>query len=138
MGDRCYLSLRMRQSDLGVMSECVNYCSGDWWDERVDGDDGSVELDVYEANYAMCEELEKATARGVAFYGWHAPGDGYSGGVFASNGKGRYRATEALDAEPVVKFDMDTGRPDEDGLKALQGFLLLRHEAVKIVHGKDG
>ena len=135
MGDRCYLSLTMRQSDVAAMGDVVCPGEPEWWSEREDNEDGSTELSVGEANYAWTDELVDA-AKTLCFYGQHGPGFCYGGGAFAACGGEFFDKETSHDGLPTVEFNIKTGRPDKGGLKALQEFILLRQKAVNAVHGK--
>lgn len=136
MGDRCWLSLTMRQSDLKAFRKFVPWDEDEWWNDREDNDDGSVELTVEEANYAWTEELTKAAEEGrLPFYGQHGSGGCYGGGVFASDGEVFAEKEASHDGLPTVEHNMQ-GKPHAESLAALRRFMAVRKRAVKAVHKK--
>lgn len=134
MGDRCWLSLTMRQSDREALMPFLPWTIGD--EECEDNPDGTLDLTVDEANYAWTEELTKAAEEGhVPFYGCHGNGGCYGNGVFASDGKDFIEKGASDEGLPTVEFDLN-GRPDTDSMDAMRRYILLRNKAVEIVHKK--
>ena len=83
MGDRCYLTVRVKTDDL---KEFLRLMGLD--DSFVIGDNGATSIvDVDEANYAMSYELDTANHAGIQFMGWHGAGDEYGEEAFVSMGK---------------------------------------------------
>lgn len=87
MGDRCYLELTIRQSDLSRFAPYIDVEPDEkWWDRLDEEEDlpGIVTGSVYEANYAWYDERMNAAKAGIPFYGYHAEGGEYGSYAFAS------------------------------------------------------
>ena len=136
MGDRCYLSLTMRQSDLKAFRKFVPWDGEEWWNEREDYEDGTADLTVEGADYAWTGELIKAAEEGhLPFYGQHGPGGCYGSEVFASDGKAYAEKEASFYGLPAVEYGMDS-KPCADSLRVMRRFVSVRKRAVKAVHKK--
>ena len=73
MGDRCYLEVRVRAADLPKFFKATELDEDFVWDKEKAI---SVIVDE-EANYAMCDELQRANEQKIDFIGWHSEGGDY-------------------------------------------------------------
>lgn len=139
MGDRCDLTLTMRQSDLEAFRKFVPWgkSGGDWWYDREDDPDGSTTVTVEGANYAWCGELKDAAESPLVFYGHHGSGGDYGPGMFAAFG-GKYFETECnQNGDPVVAYDASTGKADKWSLRNMREFMRARTAAVAHIHREE-
>ena len=93
MGDRCYLEITLRRSDLDRFGKHLDAAPGaEWWDHlfEEEGSPGVVTVSVHEANYAWFDERAEAARAGIPFYGRHESGGEYGPYCFAS-WKGKMR-----------------------------------------------
>jgi hypothetical protein len=87
MGDRCYLELTLRRSDLARFAPHIDAAPEEKWWDRLDEDEANPELvtaSVYEANYSWYDERMNAAKADIPFYGYHAEGGEYGSYAFAS------------------------------------------------------
>ena len=85
MGDRCYLEITLRRSDLDRFGKHLDAAPGEaWWDhlDEEANQPGIVTASVYEANYSWYDERCAAAKKGIDFHGWHAEGGEYGVCVF--------------------------------------------------------
>ena len=111
MGDRCYLEITLRRSDLDRFGKHLDAAPGaEWYDHLSEEEDcpGVVTASVHEANYAWFDERAEAARAGIPFYGRHDSGGEYGPYCFASwCGKKvrpeRIAARPGWDAIPAVR-----------------------------------
>lgn len=149
MGDRCYLAITLRNSDLNAFGKAAGFVDGEeWWDDVDDGDPGAafadgrlngspVTLIVEEANYAWLNELQDAAAAGIPFYGYHGSGSEYTHGVFASDGENYDDMNTTDTGLPYIEYDLETGEPVNEAadLEYLREYRDLYLRAREIVSG---
>ena len=121
MGDRCYLEITLRRSDLDRFGKHLDAAPGEeWWDHLDDESDqpGIVTASVYEANYSWYDERCAAAKDGIDFHGWHAEGGEYGPFEFVSFRGKHLEAERNHDGELVIAVD--------ENLKPLTGMARLR------------
>ena len=121
MGDRCYLEITLRRSDLDRFGKHLDAAPGEeWWDHLDDESDqpGIVTASVYEANYSWYDERCAAAKKGIDFHGWHAEGGEYGPFEFVSFRGKHLEAERNHDGELVIAVD--------ENLKPLTGMARLR------------
>lgn len=127
MGDRCWLSMTFKTSDLPVFEEVLGK---GFWNERDENGDG-VTVHVCEANYGWYEERLKLAKRGITFWGSHGEGDEYGAATFVAHA-GEYEEVEAIhDGSPVVRVEAPgiATKADMNGVRNYFA-LLLKAEAA--------
>ena len=128
MSDRCYLSVTVEAARLDEFKQIV---FGGQGAEEQESSDLAVNLVDYEANYAMYDELVKAAAAGIQFYGYHGEGGEYGPGYFFSKG-GIYHEWEISKANNgfcvVVNND---GTIPQDEQEKLRMFVLARSDVER-------
>ena len=121
MGDRCYLEITLRRSDLDRFGKHLNASPGEeWWDHLDDELDqpGIVTASVYEANYAWYDERCAAAKEEIDFHGWHAEGGEYGPYEFVAFKGKHLEAERNHDGELVIAVD--------ENLRPLAGMAHLR------------
>ena len=121
MGDRCYLEITLRRSDLDRFGKHLDAAPGEEWWDHLDEEanmQGIVTASVYEANYAWLDERLAAAKEGIDFHGWHAEGGEYGQYEFVSF-KGKH-----LEAER--NHDGDLMLSIGEDLKPLHGMASIR------------
>lgn len=124
MGDRCYLEITLRRSDLDRFGKHLDAAPGEaWWDhlDEEANQPGIVTASVYEANYAWYDERCTAAKEGIDFHGWHAEGGEYGPYEFVSFRGKHLEAERNHDGELVIAVDED--------LKPITGMVHLRKYA---------
>ena len=121
MGDRCYLEITLRRSDLDRFGKHLDAAPGEeWWDhlDEEANQPGVVTASVYEANYSWYDERCAAAKKGIDFHGWHAEGGEYGPYEFVAF-RGKHLEAERNHAgELVIAVD--------ENLKPLAGMAHLR------------
>ena len=121
MGDRCYLEITLRRSDLDRFGKHLDSAPGEeWWDhlDEEANQPGIVTASVYEANYAWYDERCAAAKEGIDFQGWHAEGGEYGSYEFVAFRGKHLEAERNHDGELVIAVD--------ENLKPLTGMAHLR------------
>ena len=121
MGDRCYLEITLRRSDLDRFGKHLDAAPGEeWWDhlDEEANQPGIVTASVYEANYAWYDERCAAAKDGIDFHGWHAEGGEYGPYEFVSFMGKHLEAERNHDGELVIAVD--------ENLKPITGMAHLR------------
>ena len=124
MGDRCYLEITLRRSDLDRFGKHLDAAPGEEWWDHLDEEatqPGIVTASVYEANYAWYDERCAAAKDGIDFHGWHAEGGEYGPYEFAAFRGKHLEAERNHDGELVIAVD--------ENLKPLAGMAHLRRYA---------
>ena len=124
MGDRCYLEITLRRSDLDRFGKHLDAAPGEaWWDhlDEEANQPGVVTASVYEANYSWYDERCAAAKKGIDFHGWHAEGGEYGPFEFVSFRGKHLEAERNHDGELVIAVD--------ENLKPLAGMAHLRRYA---------
>ena len=124
MGDRCYLEITLRRSDLDRFGKHLDAAPGEeWWDHLDDESDqpGIVTASVYEANYSWYDQRCAAAKEGIDFHGWHAEGGEYGPYEFVSFRGKHLEAERNHDGDLVIAVD--------ENLKPLTGMARLRKYA---------
>ena len=124
MGDRCYLEITLRRSDLDRFGKHLDAAPGEaWWDhlDEEANQPGVVTASVYEANYSWYDERCAAAKKGIDFHGWHAEGGEYGPFEFVSFRGKHLEAERNHDGELVIAVD--------ENLKPLTGMAHLRKYA---------
>ena len=127
MGDRCYLEINLRRSDLDRFGKHLDAAPGEAWWDHLDEDQnqpGIVTASVYEANNAWYDERCAAAKDGIDFHGWHAEGGEYGPCGFASFRKKHLEVAHNHDGELVIAVD--------ENLKPLTGMAHL-HKYVRVL-----
>ena len=121
MGDRCYLEITLRRSDLDRFGKHLDAAPGEEWWDHLDEEatqPGIVTASVYEANYAWYDERCAAAKEGIDFRGWHAEGGEYGPYEFAAFRGKHLEAERNHDGELVIAVD--------ENLKPITGMAHLR------------
>ena len=121
MGDRCYLEITLRRSDLDRFGKHLDAAPGEeWWDhlDEEANQPGIVTASVYEANYAWYDQRCAAAKEGIDFHGWHAEGAEYGPFEFVSFRGKHLEAERNHDGELVIAVD--------ENLKPITGMTHLR------------
>lgn len=121
MGDRCYLEITLRRSDLDRFGQHLNASPGEeWWDhlDEEENQPGIVTASVYEANYTWYDERCAAAKEGIEFHGWHAEGGEYGPYEFVSLKGKHLEAERNHDGYLVIAVD--------ENLKPMAGMVHLR------------
>ena len=121
MGDRCYLEITLRRSDLDRFAKHLDAAPGEeWWDhlDEEANQPGIVTASVYEANYAWYDERAAAAREGIDFHGWHAEGGEYGPYEFVAFKGKHLEAERNHDGELVIAVD--------ENLRPLAGMAHLR------------
>jgi len=110
MGDRCYLEITLRRSDLDRFGKHLDAAPGaEWYDHLSEEEDcpGVVTASVHEANYAWFDERAEAARAGIPFYGRHDSGDEYGPYCFASWNRKMREAPLDHDGNLSIAVDED-------------------------------
>jgi len=121
MGDRCYLEITLRRSDIDRFGQHLNVSPGEeWWDhlDEEETQPGIVMASVYEANHAWYDERCAAAKEGIDFHGWHAEGGEYGPFEFVSFHGKHLEAERNHDGYLVIAVD--------ENLKPMAGMAHLR------------
>ena len=121
MGDRCYLEITLRRSDLDRFGKHLDAAPGEEWWDHLDEEASQpviVTASVYEANYAWLDERLAAAQDGIDFHGWHAEGGEYGPYEFAAFRGKHLEAERNHDGELVIAVD--------ENLRPLAGMAHLR------------
>ena len=121
MGDRCYLEITLRRSDLDRFGKHLDSAPGEEWWDHLDEEASQpviVTASVYEANYAWYDERAAAAREGIDFHGWHAEGGEYGPYEFVSFRGKHLEAERNHDGELVIAVD--------ENLKPITGMAHLR------------
>lgn len=128
MGDRCHIRVVVRKSDLP------------FWEEELAGftsceeSDGTIcEVEQDEVNYGGCDILERATRKGIPFYGSHGSGCDYPEMVFAGDGK-RETSIVECDGDPVARVKKD-GTINAQDLTGIRRYYSILTRARTMIHG---
>ena len=108
MGDRCYLEITLRRSDLSRFAPHIDVAPDEeWWDHLDEEQDrpGIVTASVYEANYAWYDERMNAAKADIPFYGYHADGGEYGSYAFASWAGKLHEAQLSHEGDLVLAVD---------------------------------
>ena len=108
MGDRCYLEITLRRSDLDRFGKHLDAApEEEWWDRLDEEDDrpGVVTASVYEANYAWYDERMNAAKADIPFYGYHAEGGEYGSYAFATWAGKLHEAPLSHEGDLVLAVD---------------------------------
>ena len=108
MGDRCYLEITLRRSDLDRFGKHLDAAPGEeWWDhlDEEANQPGIVTASVYEANYAWYDERCAAAKDGSDFHGWHAEGGEYGPYEFVSFRGKHLEGERNHDGDLVIAVD---------------------------------
>lgn len=130
MGDRCYLSMRVRRTDYERLEMAPVFGAI----EEEHGD--TLTLSDDQANYGLYSAREEWANQGAVFEGQHSEGGEYSGAVFASDGK-RSIDVPAIEGRPVVEVNSD-GEVVEKDLEHAREYLDVLSRAKEILDGKKG
>ena len=121
MGDRCYLEITLRRSDLDRFGKHLDAAPGEEWWDHLDEEASQpviVTASVYEANYAWYDERCAAAKDGIDFHGWHAEGGEYGPYEFVAFKGKHLEAERNHDGELVIAVD--------ENLKPITGMAHLR------------
>lgn len=105
MGDRCYIHMRVRTSDLPKFLSIIN-------DEpdHTEVEAGYTTIEIHEANYGLYQDRCEAAEAGCVFSGYHTSGVEYDASLFAA-ADGKMVEVSAtgvnLDVAVVVTEDED-------------------------------
>ena len=105
MGDRCYLEITLRRSDLDRFGKHLDSAPGEEWWDHLDEEASQpviVTASVYEANYAWYDERAAAAREGIDFHGWHAEGGEYGPYEFVAFKGKHLEAERNHDGELVI------------------------------------
>ena len=108
MGDRCYLEITLRRSDLDRFGKHLDAAPGEeWWDhlDEEANQPGIVTASVYEANYAWYDQRMNAAKADIPFYGYHAEGGEYGSYAFASWAGKLYEAPLSHEGDLMLAVD---------------------------------
>lgn len=130
MGDRCTLTMTIRQADQPRFEELLRHSRhlgpGDTlpaFFNEIEEDDASQTLDctVYEANYGLCDERRGWAQAGLEFSGRHGEGGTYPAALFVAV-DGALHDVAALGGDPVVPVDAQ-GNPETEALHRVRCYL---------------
>ena len=108
MGDRCYLEITLRRSDLPRFAPHIDAApEEEWWDHLDEEQDRPeiVTASVYEANYAWYDERMNAAKANIPFHGYHAEGGEYGSYAFASWAGKLHEAPLSHEGDLVLAVD---------------------------------
>ena len=130
MGDRCTLTLTIRQADQARFEELLRQSRllgpEDSWRSFFDEieEEEAAEIlhcTVYEANYGLVDERRGWAQARLEFYGRHGEGGTYPAALFVAV-DGELHDVAALDGDPVVPVDAQ-GNPEPDALHRVRCYL---------------
>ncbi len=130
MGDRCTLTLTIRQADQPRFEELLrqSHLLGpeDSWRsffDEVEEEETSEVLHctVYEANYGLSDERHGWAQAGLEFSGHHGEGGTYPAALFVAV-DGELLEVAALDGDPIVPVDVQ-GNPETEALHHVRCYL---------------
>ena len=139
MGDRCFVQLTLRRSDLQRFRAVTEWGHCFMTDDDENGTSAAVDGYIDEVNYWGEDQLDAAAAQGIPFYGVHESGCAYGRGHFLSDGK---RCCELpVDGEGFasVRYDPETGlhadeKKDRSNIKR---FSVKLRRVKQLVNGKE-
>ena len=127
MGDCCSLTISFPRNDLGrinriLAKEWNTGIDDKWWDEeRSDEDDPVMQVDIYEANYAMYSTCEALATAGMTFIVEHDSGGDYGPGSYVCLHGEEFIVVDAShNGLPVVTCGPDG--PDPDALEYIKKY----------------
>lgn len=124
MGDRCYLTIRVRTKDVPRTREILGV-DHEYDDPDTDAGD-TVWLTNEQANYGLLEARQELAAAGVDFVGWHGEGGSYSPYVFIAFRGEHLEAPSLTDGHyPCVEISRDAEPIPEQLAQALRYHRLL-------------
>lgn len=130
MGDRCTLTLTIRQADQPRFEELLRQSRllgpEDSWrscfDEIEEEEIAEIlHCTVYEANYGLFDERHGWAQAGLEFSGHHGEGGTYPAALFVAV-DGALHDVAALDGDPVVPVDAQ-GNPETEALHRVRCYL---------------
>jgi hypothetical protein len=128
MGDRCYVSLTCHKLAREAVKELGLVVLDD-------PEDGSLDMEDSEANYANQDSLEELAKRGIAFYGSHSQGGEYDPCVFtAADGESIW--VNASCNDPVARIDRH-GRVNEHDASDVNHYYEICAKAHQQIHGES-
>jgi len=139
MGDRCSLSITLRQDDLPKLLRLLDFSDQEIQRgvggevETQDSDDGSTTVRVHEANYGLYSERQELAAMGVAYYGSHGAGGDYGSAAFTA-ANGQWADVPMSECGQIMVPVNDRGRPDARTIKEARLYQRLLREARARIH----
>lgn len=125
MGDRCYLEITLKRSDLQRFYEATGTKADDW--SLVGSEIAITQLNMDEANYALGNALSDAAGKGIVFHGWHGAGNNYPKETFVTyDNTVMYCRYDG--GAPIIKLYMKKGRyvVDDEDVIAINVFRVIK------------
>lgn len=120
MGDRCYMSVTVRDCDkekfLKETEDMYGFSDAEFSDTET-----TTELEVDEINWGNTDDLP----RDIPFIGYHGEGYEYGSREFACDGNGTFMDAEKGQGNDgfVIHFDHQTREPKEGMIENVKAFL---------------
>jgi len=135
MGDRCWVDLKCRKSDLTKISQHI-WGEDDPFEDIYDETEQWIQGLILEVNYGAWTELSELASEGVPFIvqtgpgGDYGPGSQVSDGVTCAEVEASHNGYPVLEmgAEGVPKFDKEAGR--------IRNYYEILERAEKIIEGR--
>lgn len=133
MGDRCYMSVRVRADQIKLFCEASGLCEPDAFEL----DDSTADAELEEVNYGGYDGLVEAAQQGVVFVGNHGAGDEYGPGRFAGV-CGRYAECRAdYETGNLIVTADDNDTVSATVLRALKKFVAFYKKAEAALCAKN-
>jgi hypothetical protein len=131
MGDRCNIQITLRQEDLARFAPHLDAAPEDkWWDELHDEPgNGCVTVELYEANYGLCDARLAAADAGIPFYGNHGEGGEYGPCGFVS-WRGKHHEVD-FDHQGCMTIAVDEDLKPITDLKYLRRYVKAYRAIIK-------
>lgn len=124
MGDRCYVQMTMRKTDVPLFAQFVGAEPDEQWFDYEDELDNPELTDVslHEANYALLDARQAAAEAGIPFFGTHDAGSEYGPGGFVSLHGQMFDVSLSHDGYLILALDDDLKPVDADDLTHLRAY----------------
>ena len=124
MGDRCFMQIALRRSDLPRFAAHVGTAPAEeWWDQLSEDSEEIVTAEVYESNYAWFDQRQAAAEAGIPFHGIHGEGGNYGPYAFASWNGEHHEAALSHDGELIMTVNEDLEPLDD--VQALRDYIAI-------------
>ncbi len=143
MGDRTWVNLKCRKSDLHEVKEIIDGPPPAWLKGGDDGTDPFDEItdeapdwidgQIYEGNYALFTELEELHEAGIPFVGSSGSGGDYGPAVFACDGKTFRHLGASWNGFPFVEICGNGDMRPEGIMQSIREYYLILNQADKLI-----
>jgi len=146
MGDRTWVNLKCRKSDLHEVKAIIDGPPPAWlkggddgtdpFDEITTEEDGWIDGQIYEGNYGLFTELEKLHEAGIPFAGSSGAGGDYGPATFACDGKTYHHLGASWNGYPYVEISKHGDLMPKGVMQSIREYYLILDRAEQIIEGK--